>query len=227
MGNILKCPKCGTYNRPGAKFCRNCGAKLAKTSSTTWGVLASCCFGIIFLIIIGAIISPEVRQEPSNKIETVYGYKIVYQTTNYTCGPAALATALTNKKGANLTEKMIVDYLGNNPKGYSPQEIVKAAKHFGYNAIIDTGPPEEYDIIVIDDGILDLGYPSYDANHTQTYYIVPGTNGHFTVYAGMTPDGFIVFLDPSNGLEYISPETFNRIYQNIRIHIPQKDGIAS
>lgn len=220
MGNILKCPRCGIYNRQRAKFCKNCGKRLAESTSTTpWGVLASCCLGIIFILIIGAFISPETRQEPYDKIETENGYKIVRQTTDYTCGPAALATALTNKKRANLTEKMIVDYIGNNPNGYNPQEIVKAAEHFGYNAIIDTGPPKEYDIIVINDGAGDIGYPSYNANHTRTYSVIPGSNGHFTVYAGMTSDGFIIFLDPSNGLEYVSPETFNQIYQNLRIHI--------
>jgi len=220
VGNTLKCPKCGTYNRPKAKFCRNCGARLAKTSNTTiLGVLATCCVGIIFILVIGAFISPETLREPYSKIETINGYKIVYQTTDHTCGPAALATALTNKKGANITEKMIVDYLGNDPNGYNTYQIVKAAKHFGYNAVIETGPPEKYDIIIIDDGTLDTGYQSYNANHTKIYSVIPGPNGHFTVYAGMTPDGFIIFLDPSNGLEYLSPETFNEIYQDLRIHI--------
>ncbi|MBC7119003.1 MAG: hypothetical protein H5T36_00990 [Methanobacteriaceae archaeon] len=217
---ILKCPRCGAYNRREANFCRNCGKKLHRGSAhAILAVLGSCCLGIIFLVMIGGMISPEVSQEPYDKRETINGYTIVYQTTDYTCGPASLATALINKKHANLTEKMIVDYLGNNPKGYNARQIVKVAEDLGYNASIQEGPPEKYDIIIIDDGIFDMGYPSYDENHTKTYSVIPGSSGHFTVYAGMTPDGFIIFLDPSNGMEYISPETFNEIYQNIRIHI--------
>ncbi|MDI9624029.1 MAG: cysteine peptidase family C39 domain-containing protein [Methanothermobacter sp.] len=216
----MKCPRCGAYNNRKANFCRNCGTKLAKRSEIAiWGSLASCCFGIVFLIMLGAILTPEIPQEPYDKIETINGYTIVYQTTDYTCGPASLATALINKKGANLTEKRIVDYLGNNPHGYNAYELVKVAEHFGYNASIQEGPPQKYDIIIIDDGALDIGYECYDENHTITHFVIPGSNGHFTVYAGATPDGFIIFLDPSNGIEYVSPGTFNEIYQNLRIHI--------
>lgn len=216
----MKCPRCGAYNRREANFCRNCGKKLRKGSANViLSVLGGCCLGIIFLVMIGAMISPEVSQEPYDKRETINGYTIVYQTTDYTCGPASLATALINKKGANLTEKMIVDYLGNDPRGYTARQLVKVAEHFGYNASIHEGPPGKYDIIVIDDGSLDIGYPCYDENHTKKYVVIPGSNGHFTVYAGMTPDGFMIFLDPSSGIEYVSPEIFDEIYQNIRIHI--------
>jgi len=60
-----------------------------------------------------------------------------------------------------------VDYLGKNPKGYNARQIVKVAEDLGYNASIQEGPPKKYDIIIIDDGILDMGYPCYDENPYQ------------------------------------------------------------
>lgn len=58
---------------------------------------------------------------------------VVMQTTNYTCGPAALATALQNM-GINANEEEIADLAETDENGTTMYGLIQAAKAKGLNA---------------------------------------------------------------------------------------------
>ncbi|MEG3224097.1 MAG: hypothetical protein BME94_00880 [Methanobacteriales archaeon Met13] len=59
---------------------------------------------------------------------------IVMQTTNYTCGPAALATVLNNM-GINATEQELMNLAGTDENGTTMYGLAEAAKAKGLKAI--------------------------------------------------------------------------------------------
>ncbi|MDI9624103.1 MAG: cysteine peptidase family C39 domain-containing protein [Methanothermobacter sp.] len=149
--------------------------------------------GFVNLAAIGLIKFP---QHPHVKTDIVDGYVIHYQTTDYTRGPACLATAMA-ARGGNVTEPQIVEILGVKYEGYTPADLVKASKKLGYDAFLSDSPnPAPYEIIIIDDHDLGGEYYYQTSNGTQKIGHVPDVEYYYMVYGGVSPDGMAILIDP-------------------------------
>lgn len=127
----------------------------------------------------------------------------VVQTTNYTCGPAALSTVL-GFYGLKRSEDDLIGPLATSPDwGTEPYDMVTYAKSLGFDVIareisikelrsfLDQGSP-----VILP--VQEWAEPNIDMRLTMD-------NGHYVVAVGYVKDGFI-FQDPSleTGPGYLS-----------------------
>ncbi|MEN4006062.1 MAG: C39 family peptidase [Methanobacteriaceae archaeon] len=117
---------------------------------------------------------------------------IVMQTTDYSCGPAALATVLQNM-GINSTEGELKVLAGtNNETGTSLYSLVRAAQSKGLSAVG-----------------MRLSVDDLRTNHI-VHVIVDG-EGHYSVIRKISNES-VYLADPSKGNIVLSREEFSAIF---------------
>lgn len=124
------------------------------------------------------------------------------QSTNYTCGPAALAT-VSKDFGVNTSEKELAMLAGTDESGTTMGGLIQAAQEKGLNA-----------------AALNLKVDELKSNNIALVTI----NGtpHYTVVKEITPDGFLL-SDPSLGNVKISKEDFASIYSGYALIVNSDD----
>ncbi|MBM4240086.1 MAG: C39 family peptidase [Euryarchaeota archaeon] len=113
------------------------------------------------------------------------------QTTNYTCGPAALATVLNNI-GINATEQELVTLAGTDENGTTMYGLAEAAKAKGLNAV---GMKLSVD----------------DLKKNNIVFITIDGGSHYSVVREVTV-GSVKLADPSLGNIEMSREKFAEVY---------------
>ncbi|WP_432703681.1 C39 family peptidase [Methanothermobacter thermautotrophicus] len=122
---------------------------------------------------------------------TVDSDGMVLQASNYTCGPAALATIL-QRLGVNTTEDELAELAGTTEDGTTMQGLLEAARAMGMNA---TG--------------MRLSISELRAN--MIAYTISDGIGHYTVINEITGDT-VKLADPSLGNIEMSIDDFAQIY---------------
>lgn len=130
-------------------------------------------------------------------METPITDKKLKQTTNYTCGPAALRYVFA-KSDLKLSEETIAKESGANPKnGIDPKDMARYAKRNGFHAETITHPdPEKY--LSMLDFLVKTGMSvivDYLAGNTED-------DGHYVVFLGLSK-GKIKIWNPSGGNEQL------------------------
>lgn len=126
--------------------------------------------------------------KPITKTNTV---GVVMQSTNYSCGPAALATVLNNL-GINATEQELVILAGTDESGTTLYGLMQAAQAKGLNAV---GMKLSVDELKKDD-IVFLNIDEYT---------------HYSIIKEVTYKS-VKLADPSLGNIIIPKKEFKRIY---------------
>jgi len=116
---------------------------------------------------------------------------IVMQTTNYTCGPASLATVLNNI-GINATEQELATLAGTDENGTTMYGLSEAAKAKGLNAI---GMKLSID----------------DLKPNNIVFITANGEPHYSVIREVTNES-VKLADPSIGNIEMSKEKFAEVY---------------
>ena len=116
---------------------------------------------------------------------------IVMQTTDYSCGPAALATVLQNM-GINSTEEELKVLAGTDETGTSMHGLSEAAKAKGLSA---TGMKLSVD----------------DLRPNNIVHVILDGEGHYSVVREVTNES-VYLADPSKGNIELSREKFSEIY---------------
>ncbi|MEN4007360.1 MAG: C39 family peptidase [Methanobacteriaceae archaeon] len=116
---------------------------------------------------------------------------VVMQSTNYSCGPAALATVLQNI-GVNSTEGDLKVLAGTDTSGTSMYGLVRAAKAKGLNA---TGIRLSID----------------DLRPNMIVHVTIDGEGHYSVVRRVTNES-VYLADPSKGNIVLSREEFSAIF---------------
>lgn len=130
----------------------------------------------------------SLNQTEDNEIDTT---SIVMQSTNYTCGPAALATVLSNM-GINTTEKELADLAGTDESGTTMYGLAKAAKEKGLNAVG-----------------MNLAVDDLQAN--DIVFLNINGDPHYSVVIAVTENS-VILADPSLGNVEFSKEDFEKYY---------------
>ncbi len=116
---------------------------------------------------------------------------LMFQSTNYTCGPAALATALKNL-GINTTEEELMKLAGTDENGTTMYGLVEAARAKGVNAVAMKLSTDEL------------------KTNTIIHLIMDG-EAHYSFLKEINEDN-VLLADPSLGNIELDKEEFNRIY---------------
>jgi uncharacterized protein len=138
---------------------------------------------------------------------------IIMATTDYNCGPAALATVMRNYFGINATQDQLEALAGTDENGTSMYGLQQAAQK---------------------EGLIAKGM-SIPVNHLVqgniVYLTMAKGNGHFCVIAGMT-NNTIYLADPDLGNINMTYSSFKTIYKGYGLVItnnssnPQLNGKA-
>jgi len=145
------------------------------------------------------------NQTTSDIIPDLNTTGIVMQTTNYTCGPAALATVLNNM-GINATEQELANLAGTDENGTTMYGLAEAAKTKGLNAVgmklsVDDLKPNNIVFITVDGG------------------------PHYSVVREVTENS-VLLADPSLGNIEISKEKFSEVYSGNALVITDPNAPA-
>ena len=116
---------------------------------------------------------------------------IVMQSTDYSCGPAALATVLQNM-GFNSTEGELKVLAGTDETGTSMYGLVRAAQAKGVNAV---GMRLSID----------------ELRHNMIVHVIKDGTPHYSVVKEITNE-IVRLADPSLGNIEMTREKFNEIY---------------
>ena len=116
---------------------------------------------------------------------------IVMQSTDYSCGPAALATVLQNM-GFNSTEQELMVLAGTDTSGTTMHGLAQAAQSKGLSA---TGMKLSVD----------------ELRPNNIVHIILDGEGHYSVVREITNES-VRLADPSLGNIVMSREKFNEIY---------------
>jgi predicted double-glycine peptidase len=116
---------------------------------------------------------------------------IVMQSTDYSCGPAALATVLQNM-GINTTEEKLMILAGTDGNGTSMYGLARAAQAKGVSA---TG--------------MRLSVDDLRTNHIV--HVILDGEGHYSVVREITETS-VYLTDPSKGNIVLSREEFSAIF---------------
>ncbi len=128
----------------------------------------------------------------------------VAQTTRWSCGPAALASA-ARSLGLDVTEQHAQQAIGANPEeGAPPEDILAGAKALGLQAVAR----ERMELAELE-AELAAGHPVIVC---MVAAWLPGKavtdeSGHWAVAVGAGPEG-ITLADPAAGEVRLSPEEF-------------------
>jgi predicted double-glycine peptidase len=122
---------------------------------------------------------------------------IVMQSTNYSCGPAALATVLNNL-GINTTEQELKVLAGTDTSGTSMYGLVHAAQSKGLNLVGSS--------LSID-----------DLSPNTIVILTKNGTPHFSVVREVTNES-VKLADPSLGNIEMSIERFNEIYSGYALY---------
>jgi hypothetical protein len=149
-------------------------------------------------------ITKEVKSAQAIKEENV-----VIQTTEYTCGAAALATLINSYLGGTTTETEVLKLANPEPeRGLNLLQLKRVAEAKGYKAV---------------------GYRMnikhlQNLNHPVLLFVKFEENKkHFTIFKGIR--GNRVFLaDPSQGNIRMSIDKFLTIWNGITLVVKPKDG---
>jgi uncharacterized protein len=132
---------------------------------------------------------------------------IVMQSTNYNCGPAALATVLNNL-GINATEQELATLAGTDQSGTTMYGLVQAAQSKGVNVTgmkLSVNKLKQNDIV----------------------FLNIGRNTHYSVITSVTANR-VKLEDPILGNIVVSKKIFARIYSgkalviidpNVPVHV--------
>jgi len=131
------------------------------------------------------------NQTTSDIIPDLNTTGIVMQTTNYTCGPAALATVLNNM-GINATEQELANLAGTDENGTTMYGLSEAVKAKGLNAI---GMKLSID----------------DLKPKNIVFITANGEPHYSVVREVTNES-VKLADPSLGNIEMSKEKFAEVY---------------
>ncbi len=116
---------------------------------------------------------------------------VVMQSTNYNCGPAALATVLNNM-GISATEQELATLAGTDESGTTTYGLAQAAKAKGLNAV----------------GMrLSIG----ELKKNNIVYVTIDGGPHYSVVKEVT-EGSVLLADPSLGNIEMSKEKFSEVY---------------
>ena len=126
-----------------------------------------------------------------NEIVEIDTTGIIMQSTDFNCGPAALATVLGNFE-INTTEQELATLAGTDESGTTMYGLAEAAKAKGLNAVgmkllVDDLKPNNIVFLTIDDG------------------------PHYSVVREITADK-VLLADPSLGNIEMSKEKFSEVY---------------
>ncbi|MBP2046764.1 C39 family peptidase [Methanobacterium aggregans] len=116
---------------------------------------------------------------------------VVMQTTNYTCGPASLATALNNM-GLNATELELAALAGTDENGTTMYGLLQAARSKGLNA---TG----------------MKISSNDLKSNNIVYMTVNGGAHYSVIRDINNET-VLLADPSLGNINLTREEFEEEY---------------
>ncbi|MBM4241045.1 MAG: C39 family peptidase [Euryarchaeota archaeon] len=116
---------------------------------------------------------------------------IVMQTTNYTCGPAALVTVLNNM-GINATEQELMNLAGTDENGTTMYGLAEAAKAKGLKAV-------------------GMKLSINDLKPNNIVFITVDGGPHYSVVKEIT-ENRVRLADPSLGNIEMSKEKFAEVY---------------
>lgn len=142
----------------------------------------------------------------NDSIESMDTEGIVMQSTTYSCGPAALATALRNM-GINVTEEELIGLSGTDENGTTMFGLIQAAKAKGLIAI----------------------GKKLTLNQLQKNYIVfimVDGSPHYSVIKQITNES-VSLADPSLGNININISDFNEAFTGNTIIIKTNDSITT
>lgn len=149
-------------------------------------------------------ITKEARSAQAIKEENV-----IIQTTEYTCGAAALATLINSYLGGTATEAEVIKLAKPEPeRGLNLLQLKRVAEAKGYKAI-------GYQMNI--KHLQNLGHP------TLLFVKFEENKKHFTIFKGIKGDR-IFLADPSQGNIRMSIDRFLKIWNGIVLVVMPKDG---
>lgn len=131
---------------------------------------------------------------------------VVMQTTNYTCGPASLATVLNNL-GFNATEMELAALAGTDENGTTMYGLIQAARSKGLNA---TG----------------MKISSNDLKSNNIVYMTVNGGAHYSVIRSISNET-VLLADPNLGNINITREEFEEQYNGYAMVLddPKASGL--
>lgn len=147
----------------------------------------------------------NITENETNSTPELNTTGIVMQTTNYTCGPAALATVLNNM-GINVTEQELATLAGTDENGTTMYGLVQAAKAKGLNAVG-----------------MKLSVNELKKNNI-VFLTIDGTT-HYSVVREVTNES-VYLADPSLGNIEMTREKFSEAYSGNALVISDPNAMA-
>jgi predicted double-glycine peptidase len=158
------------------------------------GILA----GFFFLGIMGTVVAQSTRFVPPPSTKILLNVPLVSQSTDYSCGPAALLSVLGYYGIDKFTESELMKAAGADPKfGTNIENLADVARQNGIKAEVKTGLTlQDLNDSLLHDQPIIVDFQAWpDETLPPPFYPDVWDEGHFAVVIGLDERN-VYFMDP-------------------------------